>query len=45
MGNKRKGFDFVSVKTIELKDTLLMVCQERNDAWATSAKNKNCECS
>ena len=32
MGSKRKGFDIISVKTIELKDLLLTVCQERNDA-------------
>ena len=34
IGNKRKGFDVVSVRTIKLKDTILVVCQERNDAWA-----------
>ena len=33
-----KGFDIISVKTIELKDILLTVCQERNDAWATSVQ-------
>ena len=33
-GNKRKGFDVISVRTIKLKDTLLTVCQERNDSWA-----------
>ncbi len=33
-GNKRKGFDVISVRTIELKDTVLTVCQERNDSWA-----------
>ena len=36
-GNKRKGFDVISVRTIELKDTDLTVCQERNDSWAHSA--------
>ena len=30
-GNKGKGFDVISVRTIELKDTVLTVCQERND--------------
>ena len=35
-GNKRKGFDVISVRTIELKDTVLTVCQERNDSWAHS---------
>ena len=25
MGSKKKGFDIISVKTIDLKDTLLMV--------------------
>ena len=32
-GNKRKDFDVISVRTIELKDTVLTVCQERNDSW------------
>ena len=31
-GNKRKGFDVISVRTIELKDTDLIVCQERNNS-------------
>ena len=31
-GNKRKGFDVISVRTIELKDPVLTVCQERNDS-------------
>ena len=31
-GSKRKDFDKISVKTIGLKNTLLTVCQERNDA-------------
>ena len=31
-GNKRKGFDVISVRTIELKDTIPTVCQERNDS-------------
>ena len=35
-GNKRKGFDVLSDRTIELKDTVLTVCQERNDSWAHS---------
>ena len=35
-GNKRKGFDVISDRTIELKDTVLTVCQERNDSWAHS---------
>ena len=35
-GNKGKGFDVISVRTIELKDTVLTVCQERNDSWAHS---------
>ena len=35
-GNKRKGFDVISVRTIELKDTVPTVCQERNDSWAHS---------
>ena len=35
-GNKRKGFDVISVRTIELKDTVLTVCQERNNSWAHS---------
>ena len=34
--NKRKGFDEISVRTVELKDTVLTVCQERNDSWAHS---------
>ena len=38
MGSKRKGFGIISVKMIELKDILLTVCQERNDAWATSVQ-------
>ena len=35
-GNKRKCFDVISVRTIDLKDTVLIVCQERNDSWAHS---------
>ena len=35
-GNKRKGFDVISVRTIKLKDIVLRVCQERNDSWAHS---------
>ena len=35
-GNKRKGFDVISVRTIKLKDTVLTACQERNDSWAHS---------
>ena len=35
-GNKRIGFDVISVRTIELKYTILTVCQERNDSWAHS---------
>ena len=31
-GNKRKGFDIISVGTIELKDTILTVCRERNNS-------------
>lgn len=36
VGNKRKSCDVLPVRTIELKDTLLNLCQERNDAWAHS---------
>ena len=35
-GKKRKGLDVITVRTIELKDTVLTVCQERNDSWAHS---------
>ena len=35
-GNKRKYFDVISVRTIELKNSVLTVCQERNDSWAHS---------
>ena len=38
MRSKRKDFDIISVKSIELKDTHLTMCQERNDAWATSVQ-------
>ena len=29
-------FAVISVRTIKLKDTVLTVCQERNDSWAHS---------
>ena len=35
-GNKRKVFNVKSVRTIELKDRDLTVCQERNNSWAHS---------
>ena len=35
-GNKRKSFDLISVKTIELKETVLTVCHERNNSWEHS---------
>jgi hypothetical protein len=38
VGKKRKGFDVVPVRTVELKNTILAVCRERNDAWANSAQ-------
>ena len=38
VGNKRKSFDVVTVRTIELKNTILAVCQERNDAWANNVQ-------
>ena len=38
IGNKRKGFDVVSVRTVELKNTILAVCRERKDAWANGVQ-------
>ena len=31
-GKKRKNYDVVSVRTIETKDTILAICQERGDS-------------
>ena len=33
---REKGFDIISVRTIELKNTILTVCQEINDSWEHS---------
>ena len=32
---KRKSPDAVTVRTIELKDKILAVCNERGDSWAS----------
>lgn len=44
VGSKRKCFDVVPVRTVELKDTdtLLAVCKERADAWASMCKQDFC---
>ncbi len=34
--NKRKSCDALPVRTIELKDIFLDLCQERKDSWAHS---------
>ena len=35
---KRKSPDAVTVRTIELKDKILAVCNERGDSWASDVK-------
>ena len=37
-GSKRKSSDILTVKTIEMKDTILAVCQERGHSWADSVQ-------
>ena len=37
---KRKAFDIVNVRTVELKDTILAVCEERMDVWTDAVKKR-----
>ena len=37
-GSKRKSSDILTVRTIEMKDTILAVCRERGDSWADSVQ-------
>ena len=37
-GSKRKSSDILTVRTIEMKDTIFAVCQERGDSWADSVQ-------
>ena len=38
MGRKRKGSDFLTVRTVETRDTILGVCQERGEEWANAVQ-------
>ena len=35
-GKKRKSSDVFTVKTVEVRDTILGVCRERGDVWANA---------
>ena len=39
-GKKRKKYDVASVRTIETKDTILAICQERGDSWANAVQGR-----
>ena len=42
MGRKRKSPDVYSVKTIEMRSTILAICHERGDAWVDFCKFMIC---
>jgi len=33
-GRKRKSTEVVTVRTVEIRETILAVCRERGDDWA-----------
>ena len=39
-GKKRKSYDVVAVRTVETKDTILAICQERADLWANAVQGR-----
>ncbi len=40
LGRKRKGLDVLPVRTVETRDTILGVCQERGDEWANAVQDR-----
>ena len=40
MWEKRKSYDVVAVRTVETKDTILAICQERADSWANAVQGR-----